>query len=334
LNSGSVLLNSYRPFNHVFSEYILTTFGTMLHLLIRVLIALVSTWQARASAAGKETLVAIVGPDYVMLGADSSISQSIALKASNLDKIAVLVDPFPSGRPDRGTAASPFSQQTIVAAAAGDAADTDRLLLFLAGQSAVREFEASVGCDVEFVSCGDTNSLVAPFAQAGISVSGVARLARQQIASKLRSATPISVCLLVAGMEPVTNEYARSETHFAAKQVQMQVDASSSTLLHPILPASESHRIAKLEHGLVPRLFWLDEYGSIQQLQYGAHGFGSNFILSILDQGYRSDLNREEAFALLTECFAQLRTRFTFNSPQPPCIKCVDAKGCRLIQGK
>jgi 20S proteasome subunit beta 4 len=79
-------------------------------------------------------------------------------------------------------------------------------------------------------------------------------------------------------------------------------------------------------------LYWLDEYGSLQNIQYGAHGHGSNFILSILDQGYRPNLTLEEATSLLRDCFQQLRTRYVINSPQPPCIKCVDARGSRLIR--
>ncbi|EEC49140.1 predicted protein, partial [Phaeodactylum tricornutum CCAP 1055/1] len=63
-----------------------------------------------------------------------------------------------------------------------------------------------------------------------------------------------------------------------------------------------------------PRLYWLDEYGSLQTVPYGAHGHGANFILSILDQGYRPDLDRQQAADLLRRCFAQLRTRYVINS--------------------
>ena len=78
---------------------------------------------------------------------------------------------------------------------------------------------------------------------------------------------------------------------------------------------------------LVPKLFWLDQYGSLQSLRYAAHGHGSNFALSVLDQRYRSDMTRQEAVALIEECFEQLRQRYVINSPQPPRIKCVDADG-------
>jgi len=291
-----------------------------------------------SSAAGTETLVGIVGKDFVLLGADSSVSQSIALTASNLDKIAVVAEPFPCGRPSEAEE----EQQTIAAAAAGDAADADRLLSLLTAHAAIREFEMSVGCDVDFVDCSgsdgnhDTPSLLTT--PAGLSVEAVARLARSQIIGRLRSSTPLRVCLLVAGMMQVKDRLVNPllspvGSSNGAEQVQLQVKRASEPFLYPAgePPASEE-RTATSSSKLNPRLYWLDEYGSLQKIQYGAHGFGSNFILSILDQGYRPDLTSQEAVALLHDCFAQLRTRYVINSPQPPCIKCIDAQGCRIIR--
>ena len=116
-----------------------------------------------SSAAGSETLIGIVGKDFILLGADSSVSQSIALTVSNVDKITPLIDPFPNN--DNGyddlrrqktkvgittSESVPETvsfvtkskiqqqrgrrrrrQQTIVAAAAGDAADSDKVLSIL-----------------------------------------------------------------------------------------------------------------------------------------------------------------------------------------------------------
>ena len=116
-----------------------------------------------SSAAGSETLIGIVGKDFILLGADSSVSQSIALTVSNVDKITPLIDPFPNNdngyddlrrqktkvgittsesvpetvsfvtkskiQQQRGRRRR--QQQTIVAAAAGDAADSDKVLSIL-----------------------------------------------------------------------------------------------------------------------------------------------------------------------------------------------------------
>jgi 20S proteasome alpha/beta subunit len=341
-----------------------------------------------SQAAGTETLLAIVGRDFVLIGADSSVSQSIALTASNLDKIAVLVQPFlprtnnaqQQQQPPRPPRRHLHWQQTIVAAAAGDAADSDRLIAMLQAHATIREYEASVGCDVDYRTLGRTtsnnnNNEEEParvyYAEAGLTVEAMAHLARGQIAASLRSQSPTKVCLLIAGMMPVSQTIPSTTTgttttpttpaFFAAERVQRQVQQAISTSTtrakareeggvenDDVAPAqvasTESSSLSsssspaqqqqsKEQLVLEPRLYWLDEYGSIQQVQYGAHGHGSNFVLSILDQGFRTDMSREEATKLIRECFQQLRTRYVINSPQPPCIKCVDAaNGCVLIR--
>lgn len=301
-----------------------------------------------SSAAGTETLVGIVGKDFVLLAADSSVSQSIALTASNLDKIAILADPFPSGRPDRALT-NRYAQHVIAAAAAGDAADADRLLGVLRAHAAIREFEVGVGCDVEYIDCekstDDAQSSIAqtPSSPAGMTVESLANLARGQIATQLRSASPFRVCLLVGGMMPVEDSMiathslscSQSAAGSPSDLLQRQVRfASAPFLVTPEEPpiASTVSSPSAVASGLVPRLYWLDEYGSLQTVPYGAHGHGANFILSILDQGYRPDLDRQQAADLLRRCFAQLRTRYVINSPEPPCIKCIDASGCRLLR--
>ena len=341
-----------------------------------------SLFCAASSIAGTETLIGLIGRDFILLGADSSISQSIALTASNLDKIGVIINPNANKkkkkRPqdanecdnDNDKKNRQFRQQTIVAAAAGDVADSDRLLGLLTAHASIQEYQTSVGCDVNIVTYQDesnngrVNSLQLDhndfWTPGGLTVKDVAFLARGTIASRLRSPTPLRVCLLIAGMmakSPATtacydlqntdwktagNENDRSSPSFASSQVQKQIHtAASSLVVTPTLKEdtpSQDHDLPVTATSnttrpplLKPTLFWLDEYGSLQQLDYGAHGFGSNFILSILDQKFRPQMDRSEAIALLRECFAQLRTRYVINSPQPPCIKCIDQDGCYLI---
>ena len=91
----------------------------------------------------QETLIGVVGADFVMLGADSSVSQSIALQHSQVDKIHIL----------RGDA-PPF----VAAAAAGDLADVDRLMDSLKAHAVIREYESSMGSDVEYSCLGNTHS--------------------------------------------------------------------------------------------------------------------------------------------------------------------------------
>lgn len=294
-----------------------------INLLDILLVAIFLRVTLASQAAGTETLVGIVGKDFVLLGADSSVSQSISLTASNLDKIAALSEPFFY---DDERSASKAEQQTIVAAAAGDAADSDRLVGMLQAHATIQEYQSGPGCDVDYYPGGVCTEM-------GLDVEAMASLARGQIASSLRSRTPLKVCLLIAGMMLVSEE--KSDTSsFVSERVQQQVhQAWARNLANQNPPTSETNDSSSSSSiSLQPRLYWLDELGSMQKVQYGAHGYGSNFCLSILDQGYHPNMTRDEATKLLRDCFQQLRTRYVINSPQPPCIKCVDANGVRLIR--
>ena len=291
--------------------------------------------QCSSTAAGQETLLGIRGQDFVVIGADSSISSNIALTASNFDKIMVLVDPFPAagGGGDRTIPKDQIynhnRQQTILAAAAGDPADADRLLSLLRAHCAIREFENGVGCDVEFLTLQHkrhgnnnddddqkfvTHKMVSHYPgkyNMGLDAEMVAHVAKGEISSALRSRAQMKVCLLIAGLCRISKNKNQHESSNAMIQRQ--------------------HHEGQEQKLLEPRLLWIDEYGSLQSIRYGAHGFGANFALSILDRGYRSDMTREEAVELVRDCFRQLRVRYVINSPQPPCIKCVDADGCSLV---
>jgi len=307
------------------------------------------TLVAGSQAAGTETLVGIVGKDFVLLGADSSVAQGVALTASNLDKIAPLVEPF-AFTDERSPTLT--QQQTILAAAAGDAAISDRMIRRLQAHATIHEYGAGVGCDVQFVGAsasGDGNGngdggskprseiTVEP----GLTVEGMAYFARSILSASRPQA---NVCLLIAGMmlsTPDEGEVLRPS--FLSGQVQQQVQqawkketiaAPASTTTTTTNSHSDEVNLAPESTALAlrPHLYWLDELGSLQKIQYGAHGYGSNFCLSVLDQGYAPNMNLDEATKLLRDCFQQLRTRYIINSPQPPCIKCVDANGVRLIR--
>ena len=309
---------------------------------LQALIALLlSHHQVRANTiAGTETLIGIVGKDFVLLGADSSVSSGIALTASHLDKIAVLADPFPGKEREK----SPESQQIICAAAAGNSADCDRLIGLLRARLAIAEFEKGVGCDVTVVDCrqqthkkSSSDTLVGFRSSSGMHVEALAQLARTLVVDNLRRA-PFQVCLLIAGMgiqncvhHPSSGS--SSSIHMSEK-LQSQVSTASVPFLSsPVKPDAVGRRppLEASDERLVPHLYWLDEYGAAQKIEYGAHGYGSAFILSILDQGYHRNMSREEATKLMQNCFQQLRTRYTINSPNPPCIKCIDAAGCSII---
>ena len=338
------------------------------------LLAAVLCWCPAAvtsSAAGQETLIGVVGRDFILIGADTSASSSVALTSSTLDKIKLLSDPFPMGRAnhrnyrdmststnsDKVALAQSWTQQTIAAAAAGESADCDRVCDILAAHCALREYETGVGCDVETVYDGlaaghgaednhdgqiGSSSMIDASAPSGLDAESVAYLARSIISQSLRSRDRLSVCLLIAGMVKAdATDYKTSDGNDISYsgRLQRQVEAATSTFggakrasdVGTAAKSKESIAAARSQH-LVPRMFWLDEYGSIQQLNYGCHGYASNFALSILDRGYRPNMSREEATDLIKNCFEQLRTRYIINSPNPPRIKCIDADGCRAME--
>eukprot|EP00980_Cylindrotheca_fusiformis_P007566 scaffold1580_cov116-Cylindrotheca_fusiformis.AAC.1 len=269
-----------------------------------------------------------------------------------MDKIAPLSEPYNYDDPDNTSDKDSDQIQSpcIVAAAAGDAAASDRLISTLQAYATIEEYEAGLGSDVTYIHAG-TGQQQQSLSKPGLTVQAMANLARYHIMKALRSRQPYKVCLLIAGMMTTTSATTTTarKQMFLSETVQHQVqtawktDSTTTTTTSPSTGTTDdvndtdeaptsTTTTQEDAIGLEPRLYWLDEYGSSQSLQYGAHGYGSNFCLSILDQGYSEDMDIEEALKLMKNCFQQLRTRYVINSPQPPCIKCVDQKGIRLIR--
>lgn len=231
----------------------------------------------------------------------------------------------------------------------------DRLVGTLRAHAQIRELEAGIGNDAVCVFNGqskyyacDSEASIGTFPTSGLDSEAIAHLARSEIASRLRSRQPLQLCLLVGGMVrcnhsqnvPSTSQIQKSPSF--SERVQKQVITGSETYSannnekriankeqSTLVASSNAQHQSQSNPLLIPKLFWLDQYGSLQSLSYGAHGFGSNFALSILDQRYRNDLTREEAINLIRECFQQLRQRYVINSPAKPRIKCVDLCGVR-----
>ncbi|KAF0687481.1 Aste57867_20790 [Aphanomyces stellatus] len=65
---------------------------------------------------------------------------------------------------------------------------------------------------------------------------------------------------------------------------------------------------------IVPSLYWLDYFGALNKVNYGAQGYGSNFCLSILDREWRENLTLAEAKVILQHCNNELQERFLVRS--------------------
>jgi 20S proteasome alpha/beta subunit len=281
----------------------------MIDLVLRILI--ISLWTPIVISNSQETLIGITGKDFVLLGADSSRSGSIAWMGHQFDKISLV-------------------GQNVGVAAVGDAADTDRMVGLLDAHSTLCEYESSLGYDLEYYynsgedDRNNNNNMIQQKDPSivGLSVEEVAQFARNQISELLRSSGRLDVCLLIAGFSDSIEE---TDIGYFTRRLQDQVLIATN---QPIQKSSSSYFSKEFRK---PRLYWIDQYGSLQSLPYGVHGLASNFLLSILDQGYKENMSKEEAIGLMNACFEQLRTRYIIHSPTPPIIKCLDQDGCRIV---
>lgn len=62
-------------------------------------------------------------------------------------------------------------------------------------------------------------------------------------------------------------------------------------------------------------LYYLDYLGSLQEVNFTAHGYAAYFCLSLLDRQYKGDLTQEDGLKLMKEVIGQLRTRFIMHMP-------------------
>lgn len=301
-----------------------------------------------ASSVGQETLVAVVGRDFVMMGADTSSVQSIVVTSSDRDKIQVVSS---GGQQEQHGGGA-----TIAVAAAGDLADVNHLLATLKSHASIGEYENSLGGDIDIINMAASSQpqlqlkIPTTSTSIGLSVSNIANLARTEISQRVRSNAPYRVGLLVAGMQPTT----AANRQRSSSKIQTPDLASASSLnsniagdvqqqLQRVTPEARNSDKTSNEMSFnnndenvvkfSPCLYWLDEYGALQNIRYASHGMASNFLNAILDRNYHPDLSRDEAAALIQSCFRQLQTRYVINSPKPPLIKCIDAEhGCRIYQ--
>ena len=68
----------------------------------------------------------------------------------------------------------------------------------------------------------------------------------------------------------------------------------------------------------------------MQEVKYGAHGYGSYFTLSILDKHYKDGMNLNEALVVLRMCVAEIQKRLLLNTPSF-IVKVVDKYGSREV---
>lgn len=77
-------------------------------------------------------------------------------------------------------------------------------------------------------------------------------------------------------------------------------------------------------------LYYFDYLAAMTKVNFGAHGYAANFILSIFDRDWKKGLNLDQGLDIIRKCINELHTRFLISQPNFT-IKVVDANGTRTV---
>ncbi|KAF8962345.1 20S proteasome subunit [Flammula alnicola] len=80
-----------------------------------------------------------------------------------------------------------------------------------------------------------------------------------------------------------------------------------------------------------PHLYWIDYLGTMTEVPFAAHGYGSYFALSLLDRYHDPSASLEEGLATLKRCLDEVSKRLVV-SPEKYKVKIVDKDGVREIE--
>mmetsp|Transcript_7173 Transcript_7173/g.8083 ORF Transcript_7173/g.8083 Transcript_7173/m.8083 type:complete len:169 (+) Transcript_7173:76-582(+) len=64
------------------------------------------------------------------------------------------------------------------------------------------------------------------------------------------------------------------------------------------------------------RLYWLDYFGTLQEVKKGAHGYANYFTSSVLDNHYKADMTLEEGKEAIKAGVQVLQKRFMMSQPK------------------
>lgn len=87
------------------------------------------------------------------------------------------------------------------------------------------------------------------------------------------------------------------------------------------------------EHDDTPggsHLFYLDYLGTMQAVDFGAHGYGTTFVTAILDRFWRPDLTEAEGLELMQKCCDEVKKRIVISNANFIC-KVVTSRGTEPV---
>lgn len=77
-------------------------------------------------------------------------------------------------------------------------------------------------------------------------------------------------------------------------------------------------------------LYYMDYMASLAKVNFGAHGYAANFVLSVFDRDWTKGMNVEQGLEVIRRCIHELRVRFLISQPVFV-IKIVDKDGTRVL---
>ena len=75
-----------------------------------------------------------------------------------------------------------------------------------------------------------------------------------------------------------------------------------------------------------PGLYWFDYLGTMTKVAWGAQGYANMFTTGLIEDQYKADISREEAYELLVKALNTLHKRFLINIPKFK-VRVVDKSG-------
>ena len=78
-------------------------------------------------------------------------------------------------------------------------------------------------------------------------------------------------------------------------------------------------------------LYYLDYMASSNKVNYGCHGYCSNFVLSIMDREWTPGMTEAQGLDLLKKCIDEIQVRFLAHMPLFS-VKIVDKDGVRVLK--
>jgi len=77
-------------------------------------------------------------------------------------------------------------------------------------------------------------------------------------------------------------------------------------------------------------LYRMDYLAALSKVNFGAHGYAANFILSVFDRDWKRNMSLEEAMEVVRRCIHELKTRFLISQPVF-IVKMVDKNGTKTL---